>query len=578
MKKILSTLLVGSMLLAMAPAFSVFGAAADYSSIDTVDEYLAMVAAANDDDATNDPTGTVTVTADELDFAGKDYEPIMKANFNIDFGGATIKNLDVTVAQADCYNTTYWGYGAGLIANYLGNGKVIKNVTIADSTLTVNAEGADITAGGVIGANDRGYFEAINLDGVKIVSNANGSAGALVGNLMWSYDNDADITLASELDVEIDAANCNVGIIGGKCNDGSVTLNLNGVSGTVEVTASKNVVMDDTYVGSGTVQDNSTYENVTVSIEGGNAEEAAIEAALKEIDTAEELAQLSERLAEKGADYRAGETIKVTADLDFDGVDYTPIVDAKFTLDFQGHTVSNLDVTTDGVTLDGKTCAGLIANSLTNDPKGQIYNVTLKDCTLTTTAQYVGGVVGGANRGSADNVTLENVTINATGAQYIGGVMGFKWWGCTHPDMTATLKNVTINAGENTVVALMVGTLDGAAQYGGAKLNVTGLTVDGLTVTGAAAPDADEYLGANRVAPYTNAETGVTTTTESHYTVAEDAEIVVDLDGDGESEGEGSGEGGQNPAPTGDAMVLAVVLAVLALAGVAVVSKKRSAC
>lgn len=586
MKKTLSILLVAAMLFCMAPVFGLFAAEDDFTTIDSAAEFAAFAAAVNDGSHT--PTGTVMVTAD-LNMSGVDYKPINQiSGFSLDFDGHTVSNINLTVAQADCYNNWHGTY-TGLIANYLGNNVGITNLTLKDCTLTLDASGASIDVGGVLGTSDRGYVANVNLDNVKINSNAKGSVGGLIGCYMWSYDR--AVTINSELNFEVVAPTSTVGILFGHMNDATCRIAVLRAEGTLSIPDNQaaNAVAGDTLIANGSLPALETNtgaqglyvdaDNLKMTITGN---EAALEIAekLKEIDTGAELALLSQVQRPQGAAYRAGETIKVTADLDMAGIEYIPMKDVNFVLDFQGHVVKNLtvnvtpdtiaDYSTGGVNY----AVGMIASTLTNQggSAGCISNLKLHNSTLNVDAPSnaqlrVGGIVGYTNRAFVKSVEMKNVDINITGgtsSSMVAAIAGQYQWeynaaGTTTDVESIRLLSVTLNApGKNA--GLLFGNVSD-----GAKVILHGVVIDNMIVLSKSelTPTSYAYMnGANVTIAAGFAADDANSVTQNEY-----GETIVNVtitDGN---------------VPAGDtAMVAAIAVAVIAVIGMAVFFKKRTAC
>lgn len=129
-----------------------------------------------------------------------------------------------------------------------------------------------------------------------------------------------------------------------------------------------------------------------------------------------------------------GSKAKLTADIDMNGVEWTPFSNIVLQFDGQGHTISNLH-------LDGHTGTsgsyGLFADRITNGPgNSTIQNITFKDCSFTPNmgggGTVVGFVVGNANRGAVYDITLDNCHLNlkGTAGEVRGGmILGSTEWG-----------------------------------------------------------------------------------------------------------------------------------------------------
>ena len=113
-----------------------------------------------------------------------------------------------------------------------------------------------------------------------------------------------------------------------------------------------------------------------------------------------------------------GKTIKLAADIDMDGISWTPMcadaVAKRFagTFDGQGYTISNLSVTnTAGY-------AGLFAST---NSKAVIKNLIIDTATINSTNKYV-GVIAGQGQGTYSDIRVTNATVAAKGR--MAGLIG----------------------------------------------------------------------------------------------------------------------------------------------------------
>ena len=538
MKKTLSFMLVVAMLLCMIPAFGIFAGEEDLS-IDSADELLALVKAANEGGDGYQAGKTYTVSTD-IDMSGKTWVPFNKIKFAIDFGGHTLSNLNYTVEN---------GSGnIGLLANALSNGGggngTIYNLTLKDCSLTVT--GSNKCNIGIAGTADRGNITKVNIDGFTIKHSGTGYVGVLMGEKMWGTSLEADIS-ATMKNVTVDAEYAQVGIVIGQIT--RETFNLVSLDAEMTVKASANDIANDTYAAAGgsslTVTADAVKATVTDKMDGKRPD-------FSTIDSAKELAQFT-KMINLGVVAPTG-TVKVTKDLDMKGIKYEPINRLTFIFDFDGHTVSNLVVNTKGS--GGK--AGLISCESNNHVA--VLNLKLYNCELNVEGcDDVGIVMGKADRATATNITIENVTVNAPAAKWIGGVIGDRPWNTDNftKDVVATLKNVVFNVDACEKFGALIGRTGGDA-----KVTVTGVTAENITVN-------------SKVEGFDTAAIGVVGQDGSNgVTTAEGATVKVEITTTATGY-----EAPKAPAPeTGDAMVAVVAIALIALAGVAIVSKKRIAC
>lgn len=202
----------------------------------------------------------------------------------------------------------------------------------------------------------------------------------------------------------------------------------------------------------------------------------------------------------------AGETVELTADIDLNSEEWTPIGNAGNTFqgnfNGNGHTISNLKVnlpTSENVGFFGTTKNGTVKNlNFHNaDIKGSLnvgvvagtpYTTSYSNITVTGNVEvngfaYVGGMFG--KNGYAD---LTDLTMNANSGSYVkadsqgyrsyvGGIIGFMGEG------NQTVMNVTSNI--NVIGSTCdVGGIAGIAHYGNKFVNVT-CTANTITLIGA---------------------------------------------------------------------------------------------
>lgn len=448
----------------------------DYSEIDTAEEFVQFATAVNNAEYAD----AVTVTAD-LDFTGLTYKPIDNLSFTIDLGGHTLSNMNVALV-ADDFGTNWHTTYAGMVANFLtGDGKIM-NGTFKDCSLTVDALNTYVELGGIAGISDRGYISGINLDNFTIDTNTSGRVGGLLGCYMWNSNHDK--TISGNIDLAVNAPLASVGLLIGHVNDGEkAEIDLANITADLKVLGSANVPTSTTYWASGNPNTSiSSVNTKTVDVYVNNADN--IKVVLETIDTPYELALLAEATNTYGENYRRGETILVTADLDMKCTSYTPYRDAMFVVDFQGHTVSNLNVSTN------TTYAGLIAESLSNG--GAIKDIVLENCSLYDRASggyaHMGAVAGYANRGYVTSTTLKNVTITLSGSGIVGGVIGVKQYDCfqSATGMKVVMDNVKIDAPSADAIGLVAARRGDDAIINITALDLKNVTInakDGLTIT-----------------------------------------------------------------------------------------------
>ncbi|MBQ7324332.1 MAG: hypothetical protein IJW98_01165 [Clostridia bacterium] len=588
MKKTLSFVLVAAMLLCMIPAFSLFAGELDLTTIDTPDELVALAEAANAAGRDYRKGETIKVTAD-LDMTGKNYTPINKGIFTLDFDGHTLSNLNVTVENP--------GGDVGLLAHRLENNNangLITNVKIKNCSLTVKGNGSSNV--GIIGYADRANVTNVEIDGFTINHEGAGNVAVLMGAKAWGFDSNISATMKN---VVIDAPYANVAVVCGKV-EGNDKFNLVSLSAEVTVKASLNDVANDTLFVTGADKMNVTADAVSATV---TDEQDGKRTNYKEIGTADDLIALATAYNKFGRNFLGSQEIKITADIDMTGKAWTPIKDATFTLNGQGHTITGLSVTVDST---AKGDYGLLVNNLENNPgNGRIKDLTIKDSIITVTStatelstQYagnkgvnVGAVVGRSNRGALNNISLENVTVKVTGVACVGALAGFREWEAPDDVISGSLKNVLIDApdAQAGVISGYSYHVDGSisnftAEVGGNVTDDAGAVKLNGATGDAYAKTEGENVTVTLKADATGCCLHTETKVEGKVEATKDAEgytgdtVCADCGkvlAKGQTTPKLPATKPVTPAPTGDSVVALVVLAVVSLLGVAVFSKKR---
>ncbi len=132
-----------------------------------------------------------------------------------------------------------------------------------------------------------------------------------------------------------------------------------------------------------------------------------------EIGSADELLTFSGSV-EGGKTYY----VKLTDNIDMCGKAWTPIKDIALVLEGQGYTISGLTVENNAGVDNYGMCYGIFIDYMTQSSSdvSKFSNVAFKDCSLTV-ADYTSdsgnavGLIGKAQRFSAENVTLDNIDI-----------------------------------------------------------------------------------------------------------------------------------------------------------------------
>ena len=188
----------------------------------------------------------------------------------------------------------------------------------------------------------------------------------------------------------------------------------------------------------------------------------------------------------------AGAYIQLSADLDLEGTDWTPIgtmedMEGYYTMflgtfDGGGHTVSNLTYESENFIIG----AGLFGINC-----GMVKNLNMEHVTVTVTegtSQAIGGVIG-YNMGGIDNVTLKNADV--TGNTCTGGIAGGNMGtvtNCRAEDIEITV------IGDNDFSAGLVQA--DIAECGGLVIGGSfGGTIDNCTASGIVRTSGNEPVG-----------------------------------------------------------------------------------
>lgn len=268
MKKILSTALVTAMFASMAPLAGVFAdAAPDYTSIDSVEEYVEFAKAVDAGTYTNNADHKVNV---DLDFTGYNAEDVVITNqvrdLQLDFQGHTVSGLIREVTLTDHGNV-------GLLIDNAPNYVEILNVKIKDCKLVVNCPTNDkgynpwAMVGGVIGRADRAYVNNVDFENVTIELNGPGAVGLAYGEKTWQDWRGPDIAIATK-NVVVNAtdADAKVGLVIGRMGDvDGDTISITKLDITNTTINSTNEVTATTYAGANDATHISLKEGVTAN-------------------------------------------------------------------------------------------------------------------------------------------------------------------------------------------------------------------------------------------------------------------------------------------------------------------------
>ena len=182
-----------------------------------------------------------------------------------------------------------------------------------------------------------------------------------------------------------------------------------------------------------------------------------------------------------GAEYEgntyAGNTILLTADIDFDGAEWTPIgyfgnTSKQFNgvFDGQGHVVSNFQITKKSPDREGKNRSSI---GFFGNVNGTIKNLTIAEATVKVTddGRFVGGIIGRLNGGLVENCQLVDSYVEGNAWQ-IGGIVGQANAGTIQQ---CDVKNTTV-VGKAGVAAIA------GFQVDAKELNINNCTVEKCTI------------------------------------------------------------------------------------------------
>lgn len=185
-----------------------------------------------------------------------------------------------------------------------------------------------------------------------------------------------------------------------------------------------------------------------------------------------------------GSNQYKGKYIKLTADIDLNGDDWTPIGDNTTNdheaflgiFDGDGHTIKNLYVNSDGDYL------GFFARTgnFVDGQSATIKNVTFEnvDVSSNTTTSHSGSYVGGVVANSGGNTVIENVHVKGyvyvVGYGYVGGIVGHGY---------PKINNSSVKAEDGSYVLSYFWCAGGMVGYGGeGGTKITNCEVSGLYI------------------------------------------------------------------------------------------------
>lgn len=379
---------------------------------------------------------------------------------DIDMGNAWetvyVHNKNLTV---DGGNYSITGLNAPLI-NFYGGTITVNNMKVVNANVTANGEGDEHQGSGVI--LEQAQWANLYMNNCHVINaklNAgNTRVGALVGYLIGG----AEIKNCSVEDCELSAKGSVAAIIGHHANQSAYLQNtlvenctvknneLTAIDsgwrvGTVIGTVAGNInISNCVSTGNRLVQEGNTNPNHelfgrisntgTLKLNGGEYVADGVtknEAGEYLISNANGMFWLAEQVNVNGKSFNY-ETVKLTADIDLQNRDWTPIgndaAQKMFygTFDGQNHVISNLKVTDTRVENDTKIMDGVGLFGWLN---GDVKNLKIHGATVTG-YHNVGVIAGYLQIGTIENCEVKNATVignhidaNLCGDK-VGGIVG----------------------------------------------------------------------------------------------------------------------------------------------------------
>ncbi len=187
-----------------------------------------------------------------------------------------------------------------------------------------------------------------------------------------------------------------------------------------------------------------------------------------------------------GADYFAGKTIVLTADIDLNNEEWAPIGSAEKDHGFMGNfngngfAIKNLNITNIALDADGYAYAGLfgITEGVDKDNQNYIKNLTIENVTIETEGHIVAAAIAYPYYTALENIVVKgNVSIK--GGDYTSGVLAY-----TRRCVDA--KNISIVAENGSIEGNMTvgGVISDIQMNGGLTANYSNFSAENLTIKG----------------------------------------------------------------------------------------------
>ena len=380
------------------------------------------------------------------------------------YGNVTMKNVHV-VANDGSYLKANNNVGA--LAGQLQGKSVFENCSS-----NIDVTGTKFFAGGIIGlaAGDQTFTDCHTTGKITITAGREGKAhdhyrvGGIAGGWADGAKNVCTLTKCSY-----------TGALSGTNADGSVA-----------------EVFDYAgYVGRGYTLNGCKGSKVVIDgVEYVQAYNTAAEAGIYIVNGCYEVSSVAvlKLLAGKvnnGEDYFEGKTIKLGADIDLEGVEWTPIGSAykdhgfMGNFDGNGKTIKNLQMTNLAPDTDGYVYAGLfgVTEGTDKDNSNFIKNLTIENVNIQTNGHIVAAAIAYPYYTKLENITVKG-NVNIKGGDYTSGVLAY-----TRRCVDA--NNITIAANDGSSIegkSTVGGVISDIQMNGGLTANYSNFAASGLTI------------------------------------------------------------------------------------------------
>ena len=217
---------------------------------------------------------------------------------------------------------------------------------------------------------------------------------------------------------------------------------------------------------------------------------------IKEIHSEADLILLSNEVS-IGKNY-AGQTVKLMQDLDFTGIDNFQSIGLSATLPFSGFFDGNNKKISNMKISATESYTGLFGYM---GQDSEVKNLTLENCTITSTSDKVGGIAGYSN-GKISGCTVSGAI---TGTSQVAGIVAYMDGHASSPLSNCTFSSGTVTATNGSAAGISClsnngianctnnGTIQGKKEVGGILASGGSSPVTGCTNTGAVT--GQKYVG-----------------------------------------------------------------------------------